>query len=113
MRNAYKEAVFRCIINLLYRGPISGIKLVSLSKIKDPEIKSFIKKCLVPSPQRLLAKELMMDPFLEVNGSIKSHPLPLPDIGPLHSRVVLIMNGVGFDKPSQWKLVTIKCYFYY
>lgn len=59
---------------------LQGIKPVSLSKVKDPEIKSFIEKCLVPASQRLSAKELLMDPFLEVNGSIKSRPLPLPDI---------------------------------
>ncbi|CAI8598831.1 unnamed protein product [Vicia faba] len=64
----------------IYKKVSSGIKPVSLSKIKDPEIKSFIEKCLVPASQRLSAKELLMDPFLEVNGSIKSRPLPLPDI---------------------------------
>ncbi|KAI5405077.1 putative serine/threonine-protein kinase wnk7, variant 2 [Lathyrus oleraceus] len=64
----------------IYKKVSSGIKPVSLSKIKDPEIKSFIEKCLVPASRRLSAKELLMDPFLEVNGSIKSRPLPLPDI---------------------------------
>lgn len=59
---------------------LQGIMPVSLSKVKDPEIKSFIEKCLVPASQRLSAKELLMDPFLAVNVSIKNRPLPLPDI---------------------------------
>ncbi|KAL5192395.1 putative serine/threonine-protein kinase WNK6 [Glycine soja] len=58
----------------------SGIKPVGLSKLKDPEVKSFIEKCLVPASQRLSAKELLMDHFLQVNGSLKNRCLPLPDI---------------------------------
>ncbi|KHN31127.1 Putative serine/threonine-protein kinase WNK6-like protein [Glycine soja] len=58
----------------------SGIKSVGLSKLKDPEVKSFIEKCLVPASQRLSAKELLMDHFLQVNGSLKNRCLPLPDI---------------------------------
>ena len=59
---------------------LQGIKPVALSKVKDPEVKSFIEKCLVPAYQRLSAKELLMDPFLQVNGLVKNSPLPLPDI---------------------------------
>ncbi|KAL5192393.1 putative serine/threonine-protein kinase WNK6 [Glycine soja] len=62
------------------REPQKGIKPVGLSKLKDPEVKSFIEKCLVPASQRLSAKELLMDHFLQVNGSLKNRCLPLPDI---------------------------------
>ncbi|KAI7730000.1 hypothetical protein M8C21_029886 [Ambrosia artemisiifolia] len=41
-----------------------GIKPAGLSKVKDPQVKEFIEKCLVPLPQRLPAKELLNDPFL-------------------------------------------------
>ncbi|KAG5148460.1 hypothetical protein JHK82_015341 [Glycine max] len=58
----------------------SGIKPAALSKLKDPEVKSFIEKCLVPASQRLSAKELLKDNFLQVNGSLKNRRLPLPDI---------------------------------
>ncbi|KAJ1378264.1 Serine/threonine-protein kinase, active site [Sesbania bispinosa] len=64
----------------IYKKVSSGIKPVALSKVKDPETKSFIEKCLVPASQRLSAKELLMDPFLQVNGLGKNRPLPLPDI---------------------------------
>lgn len=43
-------------------------------------MKLFIEKCIVPASQRSSAKELMMDPFLQVNGLSKNRPLPLPDI---------------------------------
>ncbi|XP_012572240.1 probable serine/threonine-protein kinase WNK7 isoform X2 [Cicer arietinum] len=64
----------------IYKKVSSGIKPVALSKVIDPEIKSFIEKCLVPASQRLSAKDLLMDPFVQVNGSTKSISFPLPDI---------------------------------
>ncbi|KAH1126008.1 putative serine/threonine-protein kinase WNK6 [Glycine max] len=64
----------------IYKKVSSGIKPAALSKLKDPEVKSFIEKCLVPASQRLSAKELLKDNFLQVNGSLKNRRLPLPDI---------------------------------
>lgn len=64
----------------IYKKVSSGIKPAALSKVKDPEMKQFIDKCLVPASQRLSAEELLMDPFLQLNGSVKNRPLPLPDI---------------------------------
>ncbi|XP_027341621.1 probable serine/threonine-protein kinase WNK6 [Abrus precatorius] len=63
----------------IYKKVSSGIKPVAISKVRDPETKSFIEKCIVPAPQRLSAKELLMDPFLQLKSSTKS-PFPLPDI---------------------------------
>ncbi|KAL8216606.1 hypothetical protein R6Q57_023443 [Mikania cordata] len=56
----------------IYKKVISGIKPVALSKVKDPQVKEFIEKCLVPVSQRLSAKELLKDPFLAPE-SIKEH----------------------------------------
>ncbi|KAB2005117.1 hypothetical protein ES319_D11G247700v1 [Gossypium barbadense] len=64
----------------IYKKVSSGIKPAALSKVNDQEMKLFIEKCLVPAPQRLSAKELLMDPFLQANGSAKSCPFALPDI---------------------------------
>ncbi|MED6158769.1 putative serine/threonine-protein kinase wnk6, variant 2 [Stylosanthes scabra] len=64
----------------IYKKVSSGIKPVALSKVKDPEVKSFIEKCLVPASQRLSARELLMHSFLDLNGSTRIHPFPLPDI---------------------------------
>ncbi|KAE8706873.1 putative serine/threonine-protein kinase WNK6 [Hibiscus syriacus] len=73
----------------IYKKVSSGIKPAALSKVNDQEMKLFIEKCLVPAPQRLSAKELLMDPFLQANASAKNHPLPLPDI------VMPKMGGFG------------------
>lgn len=48
----------------IYKKVSMGIKPASLDKIKDPEVKQFIEKCLVPASERLSAKELLKDPFL-------------------------------------------------
>lgn len=64
----------------IYKKVSSGIKPAALSKVIDPKIKSFIEKCIVPASERLSAKELLMDPFVQVNGSTKNISLPLPDI---------------------------------
>ncbi|XWS33188.1 hypothetical protein CRYUN_Cryun22dG0057900 [Craigia yunnanensis] len=64
----------------IYKKVSSGIKPAALSRVNDQEMKLFIEKCLVPAPQRLSAKELLMDSFLQANGSGKNCPFPLPDI---------------------------------
>ncbi|KAM7276732.1 hypothetical protein ACFE04_018598 [Oxalis oulophora] len=43
----------------------SGIKPASLGKVTDPKLKEFIEKCLAPVAQRLSAKELLNDSFLQ------------------------------------------------
>ncbi|KAI3822084.1 hypothetical protein L1987_09665 [Smallanthus sonchifolius] len=48
----------------IYKKVTSGIKPAGLAKVKDPQVKAFIEKCLVPASQRLPAKELLKDPFL-------------------------------------------------
>ncbi|XP_010551179.1 PREDICTED: probable serine/threonine-protein kinase WNK6 [Tarenaya hassleriana] len=64
----------------IYKKVSSGIKPASLTKIKDPIVKKFIEKCLLPASERSSAKELLMDPFLHVSGLTMNSPLPLPDI---------------------------------
>nr|DAD22594.1 TPA_asm: hypothetical protein HUJ06_024057 [Nelumbo nucifera] len=64
----------------IYKKVSSGIKPASLAKVKDLQVKMFIEKCLLPASQRLPAKELLKDPFLQVDGFSRNSPLPLPDI---------------------------------
>lgn len=73
----------------IYKKVSSGIKPASLSKVKEPDVKAFIEKCLVPASQRLSAKELLDDPFLKVDRSARNPPLLLPDI------VMPKMGGFG------------------
>ncbi|CAA2974486.1 probable serine threonine- kinase WNK3 [Olea europaea subsp. europaea] len=66
----------------IYKKVTAGIKPASLGKVKDPGVKAFIEKCIAKVSERLSAKELLMDPFLqadEESGSIGNsmHSLPL------------------------------------
>lgn len=89
----------------IYKKVSSGIMPAGLSKVKDPDMKTFIEKCLVPAAQRLSAKELLMDPFLQVNGSGKSRPFPLPDIvmpkpGVFGDRCLMSEAPMSTSRPS-------------
>ncbi|PWA61352.1 serine/threonine-protein kinase [Artemisia annua] len=48
----------------IYKKVTSGVKPASLAKVKDPEVRSFVEKCIAKASDRLSAKELLMDPFL-------------------------------------------------
>ncbi|KAJ0989470.1 hypothetical protein J5N97_007826 [Dioscorea zingiberensis] len=57
----------------IFKKVTSGIKPASLSKVKDPRVRQFIEKCIADASERLSARELLMDPFLQLdagNGSI-------------------------------------------
>lgn len=49
----------------IYKKVTSGIKPASLAKVTDPEVKAFIEKCISRASDRLPAKALLMDPFLQ------------------------------------------------
>ncbi|XP_071697261.1 probable serine/threonine-protein kinase WNK9 [Rutidosis leptorrhynchoides] len=49
----------------IYKKVISGKKPDALYKVKDPEVREFVEKCLVTVSLRLPAKELLKDPFLQ------------------------------------------------
>ncbi|XXG43297.1 hypothetical protein AAC387_Pa01g3364 [Persea americana] len=68
----------------IYKKVTSGIKPASLDKVKDPQVKQFIEKCLVPAAERLPAKELLKDPFLQCDNpkELVRDPLQLPNILP-------------------------------
>ncbi|XP_074316228.1 putative serine/threonine-protein kinase WNK3 [Silene latifolia] len=48
----------------IYKKVTSGVKPASLVKVTDPEVKTFIEKCIAHLPERLTAQELLRDPFL-------------------------------------------------
>ena len=49
----------------IYKKVTLGIKPASLAKVNDPEVKAFIEKCIAHVSERLPAKALLMDPFLQ------------------------------------------------
>ncbi|XP_059441359.1 probable serine/threonine-protein kinase WNK3 isoform X2 [Corylus avellana] len=49
----------------IYKKVTSGIKPASLAKVTNPAVRAFIEKCTADVSERLPAKELLMDPFLQ------------------------------------------------
>lgn len=61
---------------------LKGIKPASLGKVKDPEVRTFIEKCIAKVSDRLSARELLMDPFLlSFVEEIRGCSLQLPSTG--------------------------------
>ncbi|KAL8171361.1 hypothetical protein V2J09_023165 [Rumex salicifolius] len=52
----------------IYKKVISGIMPEALYKVKNPEVRRFIGKCLATVSSRLPASELLNDPFLQMDG---------------------------------------------
>ncbi|KAL2922575.1 Serine/threonine-protein kinase WNK1 [Bienertia sinuspersici] len=51
----------------IYKKVVSGKKPDALYKVKDPEVRLFVEKCLATVSDRLSAKELLGDPFLRID----------------------------------------------
>ncbi|KAG0489298.1 hypothetical protein HPP92_008109 [Vanilla planifolia] len=49
----------------IYKKVTSGIKPASLAKVKDPDVRQFIEKCIANASERLPAIDLLRDPFLQ------------------------------------------------
>ncbi|KAG6500254.1 hypothetical protein ZIOFF_040097 [Zingiber officinale] len=56
----------------IFKKVTNGIKPAALAKVTDPEVRQFIEKCLVSASERLPAKELLKDPFLQINNKKES-----------------------------------------
>ncbi|KAJ8440180.1 hypothetical protein Cgig2_003505 [Carnegiea gigantea] len=72
----------------IYKKVTSGKKPDALYKVKDPEVREFIEKCLATVSSRLSARELLSDPFLRVDDCDNDLRLidcrsELEDFGPL------------------------------
>lgn len=49
----------------IYKKVSSGVRPHALSKVKDPEVRAFIEKCLAQPRARPSAAELLKDPFFD------------------------------------------------
>lgn len=56
----------------IYKKVMLGKRPEAMKLVKDPELSQFIEKCLAPASKRLPARELLMDPFLQCEGSQSS-----------------------------------------
>ncbi|KAL5718063.1 non-specific serine/threonine protein kinase [Ranunculus cassubicifolius] len=52
----------------IYKKVSTGVKPGSLGKVKDPDVREFIEKCIANVTIRLSARELLHDPFLRVGS---------------------------------------------
>eukprot|EP00250_Pteridium_aquilinum_P012100 c20511_g1_i1 orf=455-3232(+) len=75
----------------IYRKVTLGKRPAALDKVKDPEMRKFVEKCLASASERLHAKELLIDPFLQIDedqevvGSCQSMmPDPYDDLKDLY-----------------------------
>lgn len=55
----------------IYKKVISGIKPDAFYEVSDPEIRNFVEKCISEVSERPSARELLNDPFLQIDD----HPL--------------------------------------
>ncbi|TQD78917.1 hypothetical protein C1H46_035525 [Malus baccata] len=51
----------------IYKKVSSGVRPQALDKIKDPEVRAFVDKCLAQPRARPSATELLMDAFFDEN----------------------------------------------
>ncbi|XVF57280.1 hypothetical protein PTKIN_Ptkin06aG0192300 [Pterospermum kingtungense] len=104
----------------IYKKVISGRKPDALYKVKDPEVRQFVEKCLATVSWRLSAIELLNDPFLQIDDCESDlRPLDygreLDEIGPLirqpcpelldnsNSYSNGYSNGYGYGSPNEWR----------
>lgn len=77
-----------------------------MNKIKYPEVKQFIEKCLVPASQRLSAVELLKEPFLTENPKdLMCDRLQLIDFTP-KSTISLKSDSPFMDVDPNYKMLS-------
>ncbi|KAJ7973454.1 putative Kinase [Quillaja saponaria] len=102
----------------IYKKVISGKKPDALYKVKDPEVRQFVEKCLATVSLRLSARELLNDPFLRTDDceyDLKSVDCrELDDLAPFIRQPLLELhqcnssfsnecsNGYGYDDLREW-----------
>ncbi|XP_021748203.1 probable serine/threonine-protein kinase WNK10 isoform X2 [Chenopodium quinoa] len=83
----------------IFKKVTSGIKPASLAKVKDLRMKEFIEKCLVPVSERLPAKELLKDSFLQVESPKEPirHPIVMPSQPPRSTASTSTSHSIDLD----------------
>ncbi|KAG6490535.1 hypothetical protein ZIOFF_051833 [Zingiber officinale] len=73
----------------IYRKVTAGLRPAAMDKVKDPEVKAFIERCLAKPRARPSASELLRDPFFlfldddSYNAALHPPSLPQPRPRPL------------------------------
>ncbi|XP_031131038.1 probable serine/threonine-protein kinase WNK10 isoform X1 [Ipomoea triloba] len=95
----------------IFKKVTSGIKPAALDKVKDPEVKQFIEKCLVPASKRLSAAELLKDPFLSWTNSSELQPEVMQNSNHMSKSINLTKSdslSMEID-PASRKLSSVAC----
>ncbi|GMN25381.1 hypothetical protein TIFTF001_000921 [Ficus carica] len=110
----------------IYKKVMSGKKPDALYKLKDPEVRQFVEKCLATVSLRLSARELLNDPFLQLEDSEYDFRLvdyyggDFDDLGPLLRQPLLelertsssfsngYLNGYAFQDQNEWGYQTVE-----
>jgi len=91
-----------------------------LYKVKDPEVRHFVEKCLATVSLRLSARELLNDPFLQIDGCesdlrLLDHRIEVDGLGPLIRPPYLehhdnnnsyssgYLNGYDYEAQNEWE----------
>lgn len=64
----FLNSLSACFLSIKYKNFVQGKKPDALYKVKDPEVRQFVEKCLATVSLRLSARELLHDPFLRIDG---------------------------------------------
>lgn len=74
--------------------------------MSDPQIREFIQKCLVPARDRLSAKELLTDAFLQTENrkELIRDPLSLPTLSP---RSLNLSGPLSMDVDPDYKQLSL------
>ncbi|KAJ0014230.1 hypothetical protein Pint_20555 [Pistacia integerrima] len=103
----------------IYKKVVSGKKPDALYKVKDPEVRQFVEKCLATVSLRLSARELLNDPFLQIDDcesdlSLLHYGRETNDVGPLLRHPYLELhhsnnsfsngysNDYGYETHNEW-----------
>lgn len=76
----------------IYKKVTTGKKPAALDKVKDPQVRAFVEKCLDPASRRLPARELLMDPFLNDGVESSDHQMPRTDSRPDEIEMLISVN---------------------
>ncbi|XP_059632509.1 probable serine/threonine-protein kinase WNK9 isoform X2 [Cornus florida] len=84
----------------IYKKVISGRKPEALYKVEDLEVRQFVDKCLATVSHRLTAKELLRDPFLQIDDYSSDltrikYCRDFDEVGPLFRQPLLINRHNG------------------
>ncbi|KAG6750612.1 hypothetical protein POTOM_045117 [Populus tomentosa] len=109
----------------IYKKVISGKKPDALYKVKDPEVRQFVEKCLATVSLRLSARELLNDPFLQIDGCesdlrLLDHRIEVDGLGPLIRPPYLelhdnnnsyssgYLNGYDYEAQNEWEYHSVE-----